>query len=442
MVLLFRLVTTALLFQLCNAPLLPYLTPLAVGALVFFFLAVQIRPNRVRTPSLPRRLAVMMGGYELFLTSTWLILAEIVFAVLYIRPALAGGLSLSRLAASLLLTVFLLFLTLANGFFRILFTSSRLRLVLRALLILLWWCPVVNLILLWRSCSLVKSEYRFELARRELQELRRDSAVCKTRYPLVLVHGIFFRDWQLVNYWGRIPRELIRNGADVHYGGQQSSASIAESAAELRAHILSIVAETGCGKVNLIAHSKGGLDARYAITHLGLDQYVASLTTVNTPHRGCIFAQELLDRLPAPLVRGIAGRYNAVFHTLGDQKPDFLAGVSDLRADRCALFNRQTPDCPGVLYQSVMSTMSRASSAPFPLNLTYLLVKRYDREPNDGLVSLSSARWGRFLGNETVPGRRGISHGDIIDLMREDISGFDVREFYVRLVQDLKARGL
>ena len=38
---------------------------------------------------------------------------------------------------------------------------------------------------------------------------------------------------------------------------------------------------------------------------------------------------------------------------------------------------------------------------------------------------------GHFLGNLTVPGRRGISHGDVIDLMREDIAGFDVREFYI-----------
>ena len=35
---------------------------------------------------------------------------------------------------------------------------------------------------------------------------------CKTRYPIVLVHGIFSRDMKLLNYWGRIPAALIRNG--------------------------------------------------------------------------------------------------------------------------------------------------------------------------------------------------------------------------------------
>ena len=33
-------------------------------------------------------------------------------------------------------------------------------------------------------------------------------------------------------------------------------------------------------------------------------------------------------------------------------------------------------------------------------------------------------------------------HGDMIDLFRENISGFDVREYYVKLVQGLKEQGL
>lgn len=101
----------------------------------------------------------------------------------------------------------------------------------------------------------------------------------------------------------------------------------------------------------------------------------------------------------------------------------------------------QTPDVDGVYYQSVMSTMRSPKSAGFPLNLTWRLVNRYDRQENDGLVTRSSAEWGHFLGNLTVPGRRGISHGDVIDLMREDIAGFDVREFYIGLVRGLKERG-
>lgn len=38
-------------------------------------------------------------------------------------------------------------------------------------------------------------------------------------------------------------------------------------------------------------------------------------------------------------------------------------------------------------------------------------------------------------------GKRGISHGDVIDLFRENIKDFDVREFYVDIVKELKEQG-
>ena len=61
---------------------------------------------------------------------------------------------------------------------------------------------------------------------------------------------------------------------------------------------------------------------------------------------------------------------------------------------------------------------------------------------NDGLVSESSFRFGENYTFLTAKGKRGISHGDMIDLNRENIDGFDVREFYVDLVNDLKQKGL
>lgn len=66
---------------------------------------------------------------------------------------------------------------------------------------------------------------------------------------VVMVHGVFFRDWQYFNYWGRIPKELNRNGCTVYYGKQQSAASVETSARELKERVLSIIEETGsfCG---------------------------------------------------------------------------------------------------------------------------------------------------------------------------------------------------
>lgn len=126
---------------------------------------------------------------------------------------------------------------------------------------------------------------------------RNKEQICKTKYPILLVHGIFFRDFKLLNYWGRIPKEL-ETMVQFFYGNHQSAASVPACAQELDARIREIVAETGCEKVNVIAHSKGGLDMRYALSELGTDRYVASLTTINTPHRGCEFADYLLNIVP------------------------------------------------------------------------------------------------------------------------------------------------
>ncbi len=113
----------------------------------------------------------------------------------------------------------------------------------------------------------------------------KENEICKTKYPILMVHGIFFRDWQVINYWGRVPNELIRNGAEVYYGKQQSANKVSVSATEVAERIKKkSLQKLAQKKVNIIAHSKGGLDSRYAISHLGMDKYVATLTTINTPH--------------------------------------------------------------------------------------------------------------------------------------------------------------
>lgn len=426
-----------LLFGEVLPPLPLPVTLLSVLALAVFFLWFNLRPRRVKNVS--RRISSMMGGYEILLCAGWTVLLT---TILLVWAGLTGALKAPAILLDMLVLLPVTAILLLNGFFRVLISCDRLRLVWRAALLLLWWVPILNLFLIGKALRLARAEYRFAIARQQLNEVHEENRDCLTKYPLVMVHGIFFRDWQLVNYWGRIPQELQKCGAKVYYGSQQSSAPVAACAAELKARVEAVLKETGAEKVNLIAHSKGGLDSRYAISRLGLAPCVASLTTINTPHHGCIFAQELLKKLPAGLISWLEKRYNGIFHALGDAQPDFLGGVRDLAHDACETFNAATPDVPGVLYQSVTSVMRSPRSAAFPLDLTWKLVNKYDREPNDGLVAESSARWGSYLGTLKVSGRRGISHGDVIDLMREDIDGFDVREFYTMLVKGLKEKGL
>lgn len=327
-----------------------------------------------------------------------------------------------------------------NGIIRVYSTSVQLGMKWRAIGIVCGWIPIAHLVALWKIIDVVSFEVRLESEKIWRNRERKTQEVCRTKYPLLMVHGVFFRDFKYFNYWGRIPGQLEENGAKVYYGNHQSATSVADSGRELAERILEIVKETGCEKVNVIAHSKGGLDSRYAISHLHMDQYVASLTTVNTPHRGCVFADYLLDKIPDAVEAKVAAGYNMALKKLGDEKPDFMAAVTDLTASACGKFNRTTPDMPGVYYQSVGSKLNVATDGQFPLNFSHELVKYFDG-PNDGLVAETSFPWGtkyRFL---TTKGRRGISHGDVVDLNRENIRDFDVREFYVELVKEWKGMG-
>lgn len=113
-----------------------------------------------------------------------------------------------------------------------------------------------------------------------------ETTLCSTRYPIMLVHGVGARDSLEQCYWRRIPDYLRQRGAVVEFGFQDSWATVEQNAAMLATRIAWVCREYGCEKVNLIAHSKGGLDARYAISALGMEGQVASLTTLSTPHHG------------------------------------------------------------------------------------------------------------------------------------------------------------
>lgn len=327
-----------------------------------------------------------------------------------------------------------------NGMISVYVTSLQLGIRTRVIGVVCGFIPIAHLIMLFRIIRITGEEVRFETEKHRINIERRERQICHTKYPILLVHGVFFRDSNRLNYWGRIPEELAKNGAEIYYGNQQSALPVADSAAELAERIRAILKETGCGKLNVIAHSKGGLDIRYAIAKEGMGPYIASVTTINTPHRGCEFADYLLTKIPIPTQQKIAGAYNAALRKFGES-PDFLAAVHDLAAKKCRANFDTLPLPEGIYCASVGSKLNRATDGKFPLNLSYHLVKYFDG-PNDGLVGEPSFRWGESYRFLTTPGRRGISHGDMIDLNRENIPGFDVREFYVQLVYDLKERGL
>jgi triacylglycerol lipase len=328
-----------------------------------------------------------------------------------------------------------------NGFIRILATSAQSGIMTKLLFVFFWWMPVLNIVLLKKLCGSAVKEYVFVTRKADLNESRRHEERCKTKYPILLVHGVFWRDWKYRIIWGRIPDELKANGATCFFGNNKSSATVAESGAELADRIKSIVTETGAEKLNIIAHSKGGLDSRYAIGCMDSGKYTASLTTICTPHYGCPSIRKLIERIPQRAIYYVNKNYETLFTVLGDDNPDFLGGLAGITDTECAALNEIMSDDPNVYYQSVGAKMKSGKGAIFPLSLGYSIIKEEEGE-NDGLVAVDSMAWGNFLGVVSPAGKQGISHGDMVDLTRKNIEGFDVCEFYVDLVSRLKERGL
>jgi len=382
----------------------------------------------------------LIAGYELALAAIVCFTLE-VLAYSYV---LFKGIEIDVhiLIINALICAALIFILLFNGITRIFTCSGQLGLVSRIGLLLLWWVPVINIILLRKFLSVSLSEYKYTVEKHRLNTDRKHEELCKTKYPLLMVHGIFFRDWKNFNYWGRIPKELTDNGAVIYYGSHQSTASVEQCAAELKECILGIIRDTGCEKVNIIAHSKGGLDSRYAISCLDMGKYAASLTTISTPHLGCNYVGRLLELIPKKTILAIGKKYESVYTKLGDDNPDFFSGLKDLTDKECERLNDIMKDVPGVLYQSVGSRMRSFSSAMFPLNVGYGIIKLFGGGENDGLVSTKSMARGDFLGVLNPKGKQGISHGDVIDLTQKNIESFDVCELYVDLVNKLKLKGL
>lgn len=361
------------------------------------------------------RLTVYEAPSESLPLHSFLITSEVIYAIIFV------------------------WLFLANGCLRIFFTSRNLGIVKRLFICLFMFVPFVQLYLAHIMCRAAKDEYLVAVHRRDIEAFHVEDDACATKYPLVLLHGIGFRDLRYFNYWGRIPLLLGKHGAKIYYGHQKAWGTIEENTAVIAQTIDHALEENNCDKVNIIAHSKGGLEARYLISSMGYGDRVASLTTINTPHYGSELIT-LLNKLPDSLYRLIADCINRPFILAGDNKPDCYSASKQLDPAFCQEFNEKNKDVPGVYYQSYGSVMKSCFSDSL-LSIPYLLMCTCKGGQNDGLVDISSVQWGNFRGILKNKYRRGISHGDMIDLKREDIKGFDVLNIFYEIVAELKKNG-
>lgn len=217
----------------------------------------------------------------------------------------------------------------------------------------------------------------------------------KTSYPIILAHGIFPFDRLLspifsrdnhaddsFHYFKRIRSTLMQRGYKVFHSRVSWGGPLEKRAEDLRNEILRHTEGfSRWPRVHIIAHSMGGLDARWMIYRFRLEERVASLTTIGTPHLGSPYAQWSLERL--------GGLLQLAFNMGLD-----LRGARDLTPEACQERNRLTADfeeANGVLYRTVagIQPLERVFA---PLRPSWRIIRRLEGE-NDGLVSLISATW-------------------------------------------------
>lgn len=201
--------------------------------------------------------------------------------------------------------------------------------------------------------------------------------------PIVLVHGILgfnqitFGNIHIADYFKDIPEALRAKGYTVPTPPQLSrTGGIQERAQELKKYLDTTLPHQ---RVHLIAHSMGGLDARYMISKLDMANRVISLTTIGTPHLGTLIADHVNAMLP------FFTKYTLNSMGISTQ------GLSDLTRHSCEQFNLSVKDVATVKYFCIAG---RFSPTPFdPLHWAHQILKYQETEDNDGLVSVPSATW-------------------------------------------------
>ncbi|MDO5141780.1 MAG: triacylglycerol lipase, partial [Eubacteriales bacterium] len=185
-------------------------------------------------------------------------------------------------------------------------------------------------------------------------------------------------------------------------------------------------------RVNIIAHSKGGLEARYLIGKLGYGRRVASLTMLSTPNRGSRVAELLLTARPGLAVWAHAN--DAYWARHGDAQPAALRAAEQLTPAYLAYFNHTVPDAACVYYQSWGARLGRGRGDA-AMRLTHGLFYPAHGD-SDGLVTPASARWGHWRGV-----LEGVSHQELADVLCRDQPDFSPPGFYVQIAQELAYRG-
>lgn len=245
----------------------------------------------------------------------------------------------------------------------------------------------------------------------------------QTKYPIVLVHGLFgFDKIGPVEYFYGIPSALRSGGARVYTTSVSAANSTEVRGEQLLTQVRQILAATGAGKVNLIGHSHGGPTSRYvASVRPDLVASVSTVAGVNKGSRVADIALGLVPNVSSSLANAVASFIS--FMSGGSGLPqNGRAALVSLSTAGAAAFNARHPAglpgsycgegaavANGVHYFSWSGgkTWTNALDALDPI---LLLTGVAFGEKNDGLVTSCSSHLGRVIRDDY-----GMNHADEVN---------------------------
>ena len=181
-----------------------------------------------------------------------------------------------------------------------------------------------------------------------------------SKLPVLLIHG-YMADASVWNKWVDLLKKDGLSAYPITFKqSDDKCGSAAEHAKELSKIIGQIKEETGQNKVNIVGHSKGGLDARVYLANETKD--VANLVMIGTPNAGSPLAESsevctpaVYDLRPGSAATEVKMNSNTNYYT--------IAGEWNPKLGNCQL--------------SLFAPMEQSGSSTLP-------------KPNDGVVPLSS----------------------------------------------------
>jgi triacylglycerol lipase len=198
-----------------------------------------------------------------------------------------------------------------------------------------------------------------------------------------------------------------------------------------------VLEETGSDRLSLIAHSMGGLDARYLISKRGWHERVDVLVTIATPHRGSSVATLILNQ-PEAVRKWLTEMADWLgTHILEDGSANIRQALRELTPSYVeSTFNEEVPDHPDVDYWSYGCQAGEGTEIPIDPVFRYFNSYLFEQEGvNDGIVSVRSARWGEYLGTVDA------DHARQVGMSSRLAASFDANEFYASIARRLAAHG-